>query len=390
MSDTDWVKNGNRWEITHVHTDGAFTVARVGAARHRVRLPAAYVAEHVQLGYAATVHSAQGMTVDTSHTVLAGAETRQMLYVALTRGRMENHVYLTTPTETEPDALSHADAPSTALEARCAILDRDGAQESATTARRVAADPAGRLQEAVLRYKDALTVTAGTSVRDHTHGGIGPLPWLPAVPERLASDPEWATYLRERTALIKDLAEKVALNDATGADPHPWADGLSGGIRAEVAVWRAAHAIADTDPRPTGPLPDDDHAAGYQYDIDRRIRRSLDRAPTSSVDWNSQLPPEVLRSPGILRTRLTELHTSGADVPGLIAHAIAEPRPLPVENPGDAPWWRVVGAHATTPRVTTPPPNQAGQSAPAPRPALRPELYPSMSPTRDRPRGPAH
>ena len=58
-----------------------------GSARtvpQAVTLPAGYVARHVQLGYACTVHAAQGQTVDTSHTVLTGAESRQLLYVALT------------------------------------------------------------------------------------------------------------------------------------------------------------------------------------------------------------------------------------------------------------------------------------------------------------------
>ena len=49
---------------------------------------------HVQLGYASTIHGAQGATVDTTHTVVNGAESRQGLYVALSRGRHENHLYL--------------------------------------------------------------------------------------------------------------------------------------------------------------------------------------------------------------------------------------------------------------------------------------------------------
>ena len=33
-------------------------------------LPADYVAEHLALGYASTVHAAQGATVDTTHAVV--------------------------------------------------------------------------------------------------------------------------------------------------------------------------------------------------------------------------------------------------------------------------------------------------------------------------------
>ena len=77
----------------HGRARGALDVVHLHTGRH-LRLPADYVAEHVQLGYATTVHGAQGVTADTSHTVTAGAESRQQLYVALTRGRDANHLYL--------------------------------------------------------------------------------------------------------------------------------------------------------------------------------------------------------------------------------------------------------------------------------------------------------
>lgn len=55
-SGTDWVKNGDRWIVSGVR-DGALTV------RHRVTgvraaLSARYVEEHVELGWASTVHTA--------------------------------------------------------------------------------------------------------------------------------------------------------------------------------------------------------------------------------------------------------------------------------------------------------------------------------------------
>ena len=58
--------------------------------RLRRRLPAR--AHH--LGYAVTVHSAQGVTADTSHAVLGENTTRALLYVAMTRGRHTNTAYL--------------------------------------------------------------------------------------------------------------------------------------------------------------------------------------------------------------------------------------------------------------------------------------------------------
>src|SRR3546814_15313789 len=55
-----------------------------------VRLPAEYVAEHVELGYAVTAYRAQGVTVDTGHTLIEPGSTREKFYVAMTRGRTGN------------------------------------------------------------------------------------------------------------------------------------------------------------------------------------------------------------------------------------------------------------------------------------------------------------
>lgn len=46
------------------------------------------------LGYAVTAYRAQGMTVDTSHVVVAGSTTREHFYVAMTRGRDRNTAYV--------------------------------------------------------------------------------------------------------------------------------------------------------------------------------------------------------------------------------------------------------------------------------------------------------
>ena len=50
--------------------------------------------KHVTLGYAATVHSAQGVTADSCHAILGEGASRAMLYVAMTRGRYNNEAFL--------------------------------------------------------------------------------------------------------------------------------------------------------------------------------------------------------------------------------------------------------------------------------------------------------
>jgi hypothetical protein len=52
------------------------------------------VRDHITLGYAATVHSAQGVTADTSHAVIGETASRAMAYVAMSRGRDNNHAYI--------------------------------------------------------------------------------------------------------------------------------------------------------------------------------------------------------------------------------------------------------------------------------------------------------
>jgi len=94
------VSNGDLWTVTAVHPGGVLTV-RGTTHRGTLILPADYVGEHVELGYAATVHRAQGMTVDTAHTLMGASLTRSAAYVGLTRGRDANHLYLVTDTTTE-------------------------------------------------------------------------------------------------------------------------------------------------------------------------------------------------------------------------------------------------------------------------------------------------
>jgi hypothetical protein len=156
---TDWVKNGDRWVILNLtRTDGV----RVRHARSGciVTLPADYVQTATELGYATTVHTAQGVTADTMHGVVIGGESRLQLYTMLTRGRTANHVYVSVVGDADPHAVIQPDClhPRTATE----MLEqgRDAAPRSATTSKREQQDPAGRLGAAAARYLDALHVAA--------------------------------------------------------------------------------------------------------------------------------------------------------------------------------------------------------------------------------------
>lgn len=86
------VLNGKSYVMRDV-TDGFMRVQSTGADGSIHVLPKKYVAEHVQLGYALTVHAAQGITVDAAHLLVTGATDGAGVYVGLSRGRFENHAH---------------------------------------------------------------------------------------------------------------------------------------------------------------------------------------------------------------------------------------------------------------------------------------------------------
>lgn len=88
------VRNGNRWQVFAVDPDNARIAARRISDGARAALGGEYLTEHVTHGYAVTVHAAQGATAEVTHAVLGEGVNRAAAYVAMTRGRASNSVYL--------------------------------------------------------------------------------------------------------------------------------------------------------------------------------------------------------------------------------------------------------------------------------------------------------
>ena len=100
----DWVRNHDRWHVIGLNERaGSLTVEH---ARHRGRLtlPGDYVAAHVRLGYASTIASAQGLTVDETHVQVTETMYANELYTGLSRGRDANHAHVIC----QPDHAAHA------------------------------------------------------------------------------------------------------------------------------------------------------------------------------------------------------------------------------------------------------------------------------------------
>lgn len=172
-SATDWVKNGDRWTVLEIHDGGDLTVQHTQHGR-TVRLPSDYVAKATELGYACTVHTAQGVTADTMHGLATGTESRQQLYTMMTRGANANHVYLEVVGDGDPHSVIHPTLvrPLTPTDILESMLARDDAQRSATSLIREQADPATRLGEASQRYLDSLYVAAEDLLRHETTTGV--------------------------------------------------------------------------------------------------------------------------------------------------------------------------------------------------------------------------
>ena len=75
----------------------------------RGALPADYLAAgHITHGYAMTVHKAQGLTCDRAFTLGTDNLYREQGYVAMSRGRLGNHLYVAGPRPIDPDDAPHA------------------------------------------------------------------------------------------------------------------------------------------------------------------------------------------------------------------------------------------------------------------------------------------
>jgi conjugative relaxase-like TrwC/TraI family protein len=258
-SATDWVKNGDRWTILNLDSTGGLRARHVRSGR-TVTLPADYVGTATELGYATTVHTAQGVTAETMHGVVTGQESRQQLYTMLSRGRTANHLYVSVVGDGDPHNVIRPDTvhPRTATELLEQILARDAAPQSATTLKREQQDPAARLGPATARYLDALHLAAehlaGPQVAasldqnaDCLVTGLTGEPTWPTlrghllllaaagadpVAELLTAATQWElTSAHDQAAVIDSRIEDTGLVAARG--PLPWLPGIPDRIAAD-------------------------------------------------------------------------------------------------------------------------------------------------------------
>ena len=238
----DNVRNRDRWTITATHDDGSIT-ARAHMSDATVTLPAAYVREFVQLAYATTEHGNQGITTDTSITLVTGTTTGRGLYVGATRGRDDNQFLVVTEQHSEREAMD--------LLGR--VLATDRADTPAVTHRRQLAErhPASAPGPRRRAVEPAWLSEWQNDVRDR----------VPMIGGLLASMTE------ERPALEQSVAKARKSYDRARALPAPDQHDLSR-ARREANIDDAAARTAR-------------YRAG---NATWRTRRSLERAATAATE----------------------------------------------------------------------------------------------------------
>jgi conjugative relaxase-like TrwC/TraI family protein len=95
--------NRENFRVVELTEDGGLVVAAIVGREagnevlgERLTLPPSYVERDLALGYAATAHAVESMTVDTAHCVVTPNTARRSLYPAATRGRHANTMHVVT------------------------------------------------------------------------------------------------------------------------------------------------------------------------------------------------------------------------------------------------------------------------------------------------------
>jgi len=240
----NYVRNGSRGRVVAVD-DHAMTVEF--DALGRVQVPASFVEAHadrrgrvapgLDYGYALTSYAVQGATLPASSSAVTAGARRRELYVNLTRGRHDNHLFIAAPSDTlageghlprppEDDvvaevlaAVGRPDEDRSALEidrlALAVAEARSGQTAAGLRAQRETTDPRDKRTIAVLARAEQVVVNA-------------------AARATIAEPPAWVAALLPHRPEVPWLADHW--DDAVGA------------VAAYRARWQPATIVGATTP----------------------------------------------------------------------------------------------------------------------------------------------
>ncbi|HWV50638.1 MAG TPA: MobF family relaxase [Microbacterium sp.] len=317
-----WVKNGDRWQITRRYDDGSLAVRRIGQADKprgkALVLPAGYVAEHVELGYASTIHRAQGSTVDTAHALIdPETASREQLYVAMTRGRHRNEAYVIQP---DPDDVEpHLERPDekNTLEQLARVLARSDADLSATETLAREVDRHTSLATLLVEYD----LLAREAQSERWAVLLDVAPFTPEIADNVFTSPYYEYLegaLARHEAAGHDVPEALASFASTitpgeeQQDPAAQLAKMLDGITANRGSLRARRdrRVAGLIPVPSDPVPADVEAALDERRtlIEAAARRLAGDALRARASWTARLG-QPMTSEESRRTWLDEIAT---------------------------------------------------------------------------------
>ncbi|MDQ4118635.1 MAG: AAA family ATPase, partial [Actinomycetota bacterium] len=210
--------NRENYRVLGTRDDGGLIVARIDGRTEDseqlgepITLPGNYVSRNVALGYAGTVHSSEGLTVDTSHPVVSLATGPEALYVEMSRGRYANTAHVVTTTAPDDPARGgEADArhrsPAAVLGS---VLERVDPSRSALAAAAESEQENSSVRTPAEMLADAIELaTAGRTAR-----------WLDAlVDDGLLTERQRATLAAEDGAA--SLSRVLRRAELAGRDPE--------------------------------------------------------------------------------------------------------------------------------------------------------------------------
>ena len=283
-SSRGWVVNGDVWTIVHTHPDGAADVRRHSDGS-TITLHAGYLAEHAHLAYATTAHRAQGMTVDVCHAAITADTSHEQLYVAATRGRHGNHMWVVV--DSDRDIVRDSEDLPAPEEILARVLQRKNSD-------RMSAHQA-----------------IGDSLRDTSSlGRLGAIfedaaraateEWLERLlaargMETAANEPEWPSLVsRVREAALAGHDVTALIETAVRMRPVGDAQSL-----AAVLHWRVGLLASTPAPQGRGPLASLPSTDGPANEVARRVGELMRRrwgdlrmelaATTDALPWAEAL-----------------------------------------------------------------------------------------------------
>ncbi|WP_260406238.1 ATP-dependent RecD-like DNA helicase [Microbacterium sp. G2-8] len=299
-----WVKNGDRWQVTRRYDDGSLAVRRLGRGDQphgtALVLPAKYVHEGLELGYASTAHRAQGASVDTAHALVdPELSSRELFYVAMTRGRHRNHAYVIVPDPHEVEAHLHQPVPLTLTDRLAKVLARSDADLSATETLMFEVDRHASLSTLLAEYD----VLAREAQIDRWAALLNVAPF----PENVADDVFTSPYYEHlESALARHeaaghlaavaltaLAPRIMPGDDQADPAAQLADMVDQATQKLRPGKRTRARVAGLIPVPAAPIADDMQTALAQRQvlIEAATRRALRSAVDAGEGWAKQLGP---------------------------------------------------------------------------------------------------